>query len=177
MPQQRVPGTGVTITHTVSGQSISSPNLAYRAEVGTKRHSQPITQGPRGSKMPPVLTRSSNWVKSYSFLNQKNDSHDPRLQKINKDRRRLSAPAHPTKKLTSASQAFFAAPGFCAGSALSCPCEWLFQLDHHMMRRKCDFMLFIFPNLPQQPFDLICEPSERKLILLNFELSDVSLLN
>lgn len=126
--------------------------------------------------MPPVLTRSSNWVKSYSFLNQKNDSHDPRLQKINKDRA-LKCPCSPNEKLTSAS-GLLLRPGFCAGSALSCPCEWLFQLDHHMMRRKCDFMLFIFPNLPQQPFDLICEPSEKEVDTSQFfELSDVSLLN
>ena len=41
--------------------------------------------------------------------------------------------------------------------------EWLFWLDHHIVRRKCDFMLFIFPNLPQQPFDLICESSEKEV--------------
>ena len=36
-------------------------------------------------------------------------------------------------------------------------------LDHHIVRRKCDFTLFIFPKLPQQPFDLICESSEKEV--------------
>lgn len=69
MPQQGVPGTGVTITHCLRAEHLLSPNLAYRAEVGNKRGTaSPLLRAHEGARrhqsLPDRLTGLSLIVSS-----------------------------------------------------------------------------------------------------------------